>query len=220
VAPSAPSPLSLDRLEAMLTSRPSRKIDPDEGGRDAAVAAVFRQGLRGAELLFIRRSIHPEDPWSGQIGFPGGRQEAGDPTLEATATRETWEEIGLDLQAENGVRGLGPLDQLQARARQKILPMIITPFAFCLPGIEAPRFELNEEVDEAFWTPVHELADPERRIWYEAERSDIPYRFRALDLGRSVPLWGLTHRMSLEILGRLKLIEDVDGLTLPQLKPS
>ncbi|MEE2829788.1 MAG: CoA pyrophosphatase [Myxococcota bacterium] len=217
---STPAPLSMDALRATLTRQPARSLPSAEEGRDAAVAAVFRQGFRGAELLFIRRAVHPRDPWSGQIGFPGGRQDPGDEDLEATATRETREEIGLDLRRENGVELLGALDQIQARARQKILPMIITPFAFCLPKTEGFGFKLNEEVEEAFWVPVHDLANPERRIWYEAERADIPYRFRALDLGRAVPLWGLTHRMTLEILGRLQLIEDVDSLSIPQLKTS
>lgn len=200
-----------------LQSTDSRVIDAEDDWRHAAVAAVFRGGDDGAELLFIRRSIHPDDPWSGQIGFPGGRQEEDDEDGLATARRETLEEIGLDLADGGPARCLGALSSIQARARQKILPMLITPYAFAWPG-SSVSFSPNEEVEEAFWVSLAHLADPGRRVWYESQRAEIPYRFRALDVGQPVPLWGLTHRMTLEILGRLGLVDDVDALTLPQLK--
>ena len=211
------SKLSLAEVEQLLRGTESRSISSEEDWREASVAAVFRDGPDGAELLFIQRAAHPDDPWSGQIGFPGGRREADDPNGEAAAIRETLEEIGLDLSDRQSAVSLGELSQIQARARQQILPMVITPFGFVWTGGDV-QFQLNYEVDEAFWVPLDRLADPSARVWFEAERSETPYRFRALDLGRSVPLWGLTHRMTLEILGRLGLVDDVDGLTVPQLK--
>ena len=46
------------------------------------------------QMLLIRRSLnlvlHP-----GEIAFPGGKAEPGDPDLLSTACREAWEEIGL-----------------------------------------------------------------------------------------------------------------------------
>ena len=66
----------LDRL----TERPARIVASDDW-KHAAVASVFRDGDRGAELLFIERAHHPKDPWSGQIGFPGGRAEDADASL-------------------------------------------------------------------------------------------------------------------------------------------
>jgi hypothetical protein len=96
--------------------------------------------------------------------------------------------------------------------------MVISPHAFALDG-PRPQLTLYYEVATALWVPLAQLASDEIRIWHHSERDRTPYRFRALDLGLTVPLWGITHRMTLEILGRLSLVNDVDELTLPQLKP-
>jgi len=209
------SSLDLATVEDRLMRDPARDLGR-EGWRHAAVAAVFREGAQGAELLFIQRAVHEKDPWSGQIGFPGGRSEEGDPSLEHTAARETHEELDLDLLQPESVRRLGALDQLQARARRKILPLAITPFAFAWLGGAPPELSPNHEVDSAFWVPLSTLADPARRIEYSSQRDALDRVFQALDLGEERVLWGLTHYMTIEILFRLGLVEDVQALTLPR----
>jgi demethylspheroidene O-methyltransferase len=42
------------------------------------VAAVFRDGERGSELLFIERARREGDPWSGHMALPGGRVDPDD----------------------------------------------------------------------------------------------------------------------------------------------
>lgn len=211
--PTVPIELVLTRLAAR---EPRVVADDSSDWRHAAVAAIFRDGPQGAELLFIQRAVHERDPWSGQIGFPGGRAEETDGDLLYTAARETREELGLDLLGP-ATRSLGPLDQLQARARRRVLAMAITPFAFVHEADEPPSLSPNQEVDDAFWVPLHDLVDPARWTWYDALRADSPYTFRAIDVGRGpAPLWGLTHYMTVEILHRLGLVESVDRLTIPR----
>ena len=210
-------PLPFHEVVHTLTQRASRTVQVPDATR-AAVAAVFREGPQGAELLFIRRAPHPKDPWSGQIAFPGGREELSDSSLTDTAVRETCEELGLDLRAAD-VQPLGALDQLQARSRVKIAPLVIHPFAFALRGDAVFPHVPNDEVDQAFWFPLQDLLDPDRRFFYDAHRATRPYTFPAIDLGTGRTLWGLTHRMVFEITGRLGLVDDVDALTAPRAAP-
>lgn len=209
-------PIQLDTIVDRLMQRPARTVGQAEW-RYAAVAAVFRQGDEGAELLFMERARHEADPWSGQISFPGGRAEPEDATLLHTAARETREELGLDLDAEH-VTSLGALDELQARARRRILPLAIRPHAFVLHQQDEPFQLASDEVADAFWVPVHHLASPARRTWYDSARAGVPFVFPAVELGRDVPLWGLTHRMVLEVLERVGAVADVDALSLPRTK--
>jgi 8-oxo-dGTP pyrophosphatase MutT (NUDIX family) len=102
------------RLDRALAGRTPLLAERDEPFKEAAVALVLRPHPDGdAELLFIRRATRAGDPWSGQIGLPGGRYEPADDLLETTALRETLEEVGLDLRA--GGRVLGALDELRPR---------------------------------------------------------------------------------------------------------
>jgi len=183
--------------------------------RRSAVATIFRSGPHGeAELLFMRRARHEKDPWSGQLSFPGGRQDPQDRDLPETAIRETREEVGLDLN-DTGEQ-LGFLDELQARARGNILPMAIQPIAFALNGQQTPPLAHNEEVDATFWFPIHRLPDPTLRTYVDAERADHPMSFPGVDLGTHGVLWGLTWMMVVEVLHRLGAIPEVQPLVVPR----
>ncbi len=65
----------------------------------AAVALVVGADGDGCRVLFIERAAHPQDPWSGNIGFPGGKVEEGDDGCRRAAERETLEESGYRVQA-------------------------------------------------------------------------------------------------------------------------
>jgi 8-oxo-dGTP pyrophosphatase MutT (NUDIX family) len=55
------------------------------------------------EVLFIKRASRVGDRWTGHVALPGGKRDPEDADDVATAVRETWEETGLDLTAENYV---------------------------------------------------------------------------------------------------------------------
>lgn len=64
------------------------------GGTDAAVLVPLHDWPDEPGLIFTER---PADMrrHAGEISFPGGRRDEGDPDLTATALREAEEEIGL-----------------------------------------------------------------------------------------------------------------------------
>lgn len=65
-----------------------------------AAVAIIEISSPLKEIILIERASHPHDPWSGHLAFPGGKKEAKDQNLLDTAIRETHEEIGLLLKAE------------------------------------------------------------------------------------------------------------------------
>jgi 8-oxo-dGTP pyrophosphatase MutT (NUDIX family) len=182
--------LSETNLRARLAVLQPWHVPADERTRYAAVAAVLRYGSE-PEVLLIRRTEAPGDPWSGQMAFPGGRREAGDPDLVATAIRETEEEVGVDL--SRGAELLGRLDDVQATARARRLNMVIVPHVFVLREPVTLRLS-SSEVDEALWAPLGPMLRGETattRAWeYAGHRLNLP----GYQVGPHI-VWGLTYRM-------------------------
>ena len=176
------------QIRKALSARPPVRVD--KAKRAAAVAMILREGAVGIEMLFIRRAEHPSDPWSGQIGFPGGRSEPGDPDMRSTAVRETAEETGIDL--EEFAEYLGALDEVRAMARLRPMDLSISPFVYRLVG--NPRYQPNHEVGGLLWLPLADLLDPSRRSVFDYAERDTTLRFPCLCV-EDLVIWGLTYRM-------------------------
>ncbi|MGH7695815.1 MAG: NUDIX hydrolase [Gemmatimonadaceae bacterium] len=166
--------------------------------RRAAVALVFRAPEEGdAELLVIRRAEREGDPWSGQMGLPGGGVDPNDESLEETALRETLEETGVDVRSDGRV--LGALDD--NRPRTPLLPAnIVTPYvAVVRPDVV---LTLNAEVADALWIPLRVLRDT-------SSQRDSVVHIRGEDrkepsfvVGPTV-VWGMTNRILRSLLALL-----------------
>ena len=102
-------------------------------------------------LLFIQRSNRVHDH-KGQISFPGGAWEDEDETMQATALREAFEEVGL---AEGDVEVLGALDEIVTIGSN----YLISPFVGVFPWPYNLRID-RWESDEAFGVPLAALLDP------------------------------------------------------------
>ncbi len=178
------------RLAGALAARTPRRAERDEPFREAAVALVLRPvAPDDADLLFIRRATRAGDPWSGQIGLPGGRLDPADTSLEDAALRETLEEVGLDLRAHGRV--LGELDDLRPRT-PALPPIIVRPFVVVVP--DAPALTLSDEVAEARWVRVGELLVPAARVETTVQVRDLRMRVTAYRHG-DFTIWGMTERI-------------------------
>jgi 8-oxo-dGTP pyrophosphatase MutT (NUDIX family) len=182
--------VDIDFIEQRLGARTAREIGSHVATGRSAVALILRDEEQRTEVLLIRRAERAGDPWSGHMGFPGGRMEPEDPDVLATAVRETREEVGVDLSAE--ARLIGRLDDLPAIARGRTTGLVISPFVFRLA--RRPTFQPNVEVAEITWADLAPMASG-------ACATTIPYVYEGRDIelpafdveGRIV--WGLTHRM-------------------------
>jgi 8-oxo-dGTP pyrophosphatase MutT (NUDIX family) len=161
----------------------------------AAVAVVLAPDPDA--LLLIRRAERTGDPWSGHMALPGGRQDPSEPDLLATAVRETWEEVGLEL----GRRHLlGTLDDVVPRT-PVLPPIAVRPYVFTLR--HRPALSLNPEVAAARWVPLDLLLHPDT---YNSVRLDIrgeSREFPAYRLDDSV-VWGMTERILSSLLLHLR----------------
>jgi 8-oxo-dGTP pyrophosphatase MutT (NUDIX family) len=110
-----------------------------------AIVLADSHSVDKASMLMIRRAIRKGDPWSGDMGFPGGRFSiTEDNNIYETVVRELYEETGLDI--KDGLEYIGRLSELLTRAHEKMAPMIITPFVFKVN--KPPVLKKNNEVEE------------------------------------------------------------------------
>ena len=142
-------------------------MPPERGG-----GAAGDGRMDGWELLFIVRAVNERDPWSGHVAAPGGRTEVGGggavetgvETAMETAVRETWEEIGVDLEAP-GFACLGELPRVHVfHSRHNEAAVIdVTPVLFTssYPASSLVFDLAPSEVDSVFAVPLTAIGEPE-----------------------------------------------------------
>jgi len=160
--------------------------------RASAVLAPLYADGEGDEVhvVFTRRSQHLR-AHRGEVSFPGGRHDEGDPDLETTARREAWEETALD---PASVEIIGELDHLTTVTSRSF----IVPYVGRLPG--RPELAPNpSEVEAILHVPLRELLDLEA---FHAERWGLPGLNRPVYFFE-VPgdtIWGATAAMLVNFL--------------------
>lgn len=187
--------LRVDDLRRAIRSHDPYRVEERNGVSRAAVAAIMRDRDEGLELLFIQRTEHPEDPWSGHMAFPGGRVDDGDDGPIAAAVRETREELALDLETAGEL--IGRLSDVPAVGRGRPLPLVIEPYVFQIQG--DPEFVLNYEVSDVVWVPMGFLTERSNRSQMDWQRGGVGaklpcYRYEGY------LIWGLTFGMVDELV--------------------
>ena len=180
----------LRRRLARPAAAASLYISDDRAEREQAavtVAAVLVPIIarpEGFTVLFTRRTAQLKSH-SGQISFPGGRAEPGDPSLQHTALREAQEEIGLP---PARVEVLGQMPEYNTRTGFRVTPVI---------GLIQPPLELvpdSREVDAVFEVPLAFILDAgnHQRATRELNGRSVGY-YVIEHQGRTI--WGATAGM-------------------------
>ncbi len=182
--------LTLEEIRINLRDRSHEPaiFEPHPG--QAAVAMILAEGDNDLDVCFIRRAERAGDPWSGQVAFPGGRAESVDPTANAVAERETFEEIGLTLHADHLV---GPLP-VRPMERQEL--SLLSPFVYYVGAGAKMTATVRErhEVASVFWVPLNHLFDQSAATELEYPLGGAATRFPGIRYGDHV-IWGLTLRI-------------------------
>lgn len=150
----------------------------------AAVLVPIVMRDTGLYVLLTQRTPHLRDH-AGQISFPGGRCEIDDVSFEATALRETREEVGL------------PASQIEILGR---LPDYPTATGFMITPVVAlvsPPLNLkldDFEVAEVFEVPLEFLMDSRNHQRHQIEYQGQAREYYAMPW-QGYFIWGATAGM-------------------------
>lgn len=164
---------------------------PPIGERRQAAVLLALTDEESPRLLMIRRALNlPIHP--GEIALPGGKCDAEDSDLRATALREAWEEVALPRESVSYAGTLEP------RVSQTDLHVT------AIVGVIPPNLPLRAhagEVAEILYVPLNYFADPknlraDRILWNGEERVTARFDFE------HYTIWGLTGRFIVELTNR------------------
>lgn len=148
--------------------------------RAAVLVPIYEDGA-DLRLIFTRR--HADLPThAGDVVFPGGMVEEGDPGPEETALREAWEEIGLPPENVEIIGGLEPVTT-------RVLDLVIVPV---VGRVQRPA-DLRPsptEVEVVIEPRIADLLD--ESSWRRGMWGGHEIWFRPFPEGM---LWGATARM-------------------------
>jgi len=159
---------------------------PGREGRatPAAVLVPLVNRPGGLTLLLTQRSAElPDHP--GQISFPGGRMDPGDPSLTHAALREATEEVGLPAER---VDVLGELAYYETVTGYRVTPVV---------GWVEPPFSIlpdPSEVADVFEVPLSFVLDPANQQRHHRMLGALRRDYWAIPYGERY-IWGATAAM-------------------------
>lgn len=166
--------------------------------KNAGVVALFYPDNNSEThfVLILRKTY--EGVHSGQVGFPGGKMELGDNSIQHAAVRETFEEVGVEKQ---NIEILLKLTQVYIPPSN----FYVQPFM----GIckETPEFVLQEdEVEAIIEVPLRDFLNETSVITKTVKTSySVEVEVPAFKLKNHV-VWGATAMMLSEIKDLLNAV--------------
>lgn len=139
-------------------------------------------------VLLTQRTAHLSSH-SGQIAFPGGKQDPTDPDLTSTALREAHEEIGLDA---GYVQVLGTLPIYRTGSQYIVTPVV----ALLRDGFSVERNAY--EVDDIFEVPLAYLMNPAHHRHHVVDIQGVRREWLSMPYQQGTTeryIWGATASM-------------------------
>lgn len=160
--------------------------------RKAAVLALLYPRENQWHIVLIERVTHQDDRHSGQISFPGGRHDATDPDLAATALREAEEEVGVN---GHRIELIGSLTDLYIPVSNYLVHPYVG-FTESSPEFVPEKREVNDilEVPFSFFLKKDTVRTRHLTINPQITLRDVPY-YHVFDK----TIWGATAMMLSEL---------------------
>ena len=156
-------------------------------GDAAVLMAVTDEAL--PQLILTLRAQHL-NAHAGEVAFPGGKRDATDASLAATALRESQEEIGLDPAL---VQLLGP-----SRLRRSRWGLQVRPFVGIVPA-DVRLAPSADELERIFRVPLAHFVERANLQIQTIERDGRPWQAPCYDW-QGTQIWGLTAIMIVDLL--------------------
>ena len=158
-------------------------LESDSPAEDLPQASVLLAltESKEPELIFTLRSKKVSSH-GGEVSFPGGMKEDKDRSLEETALRESYEEIGLD---PTKVTIYGKMNTLVSRFN-----VSVTPYVGSIPEGTILN-EDSEEIDSIFKVPVSFFLE-DKRLRNDPVKKDGEVFYVPAYKYDSYIIWGLT----------------------------
>jgi 8-oxo-dGTP pyrophosphatase MutT (NUDIX family) len=163
----------------------------------AVVILIFKTAEGTDEIVFIKRPEY-NGHHSGQVSFPGGKEDMIDQSLTDTAIRECFEEIGVSLTMNEYLGSLSPLYVI-------VSEFMIYPYVFYLSS--QPEFQIDQsEVNYLIRFPFDRLSESSLRKEKIMTFQETDYLIPYYDIQNEM-VWGATAMILselIEIINKIK----------------
>lgn len=190
-------PGSSAQAEMSPTAQRLKAIAPKEARVACVLALFFPKNGKQHLVLIERADSNPNDRHRGQIGFPGGKLEDSDDSLEACALREAEEEVGVKA---SEIELLGTLSELYIPVSKfRVYPFVgYLPYT---PDFIAQASEVNDILEIPFELFLEESNRKKKDMTMSNNftMQNVPY----FDIHGQV-VWGATSMMLSELVACTK----------------
>lgn len=178
-----PGSAGQERMAARV--RPMPDAIPEDARPSAVISLLFPHEEQ-LKMLLIQRTIDGR-AHSGQISFPGGKQDPSDADLRATALREMEEEVGI---------GSINIDIIGALTPLYIPVSNFRVYPFVAFSAEKQTYNINRaEVAQVLEIPLQDILHPDRKTLTDVVSPAMPGTIRnvkAYKLSNDIIVWGAT----------------------------